>query len=105
MRELVDRLADLKWFAMKPVATLSAFLGGSVAMTIAWGGHELPVYPSFYPHEIEIRTLAPELAPAALGDARIHAYVGRGERFSSAPPGGNGTVETLGAFVMSPVNP
>ncbi len=105
MRELVDRLADLKWFAMKPVATLSAFLGGSVAMTIAWGGHELPVYPSFYPHEIEIRTLAPELAPAALGDARIHAYVGRGVRFSGAPPEVIGTVETLGSFVMVRVNP
>jgi len=24
----------------------------------AQGGHELPVYPSFYPHEIAIKTIA-----------------------------------------------
>jgi hypothetical protein len=105
MRELVDRLADLKSFAMKPAATLSAFLGASAAVTIAWGGHELPVYPSFYPHEIEIRTLVPELAPAALSDARIHAYVGRGVRFSGAVPEVIGTAESLGSFVMVRVNP
>jgi len=105
MRELVDRLGDLKWFVMKPVATLSTFLGASAAVTIAWGGHELPVYPSFYPHEIEIRTLAPERAPAALGDAIIHAYVGRGVRFSGAVPEVIGTAESLGSFVMVRVNP
>ena len=104
MRELVGRLADLKSFAMKPVATLSAFLGASAAVTIAWGGHELPVYPSFYPHEIEIRTLAPERAPAALDDAIIHAYVG-GVRFSGAVPEVIGTAESLGSFVMVRVNP
>ena len=34
----------------------------AAAVTVAWGGHELPIYPSFYPHEIEIKTLAPEQA-------------------------------------------
>jgi hypothetical protein len=90
---------------MRPLGTLSAFLCAAAAVTIAWGGHELPVYPSFYPHEIEIRTLAPDLAPAALGDARIHAYVGRGVRFAGPPPEVIGTVETLGSFVMVRVNP
>src|SRR5262250_2159039 len=96
----------LTWIvAMKRMGTYIAFLCASAAVTIAWGGHELPVYPSFYPHEIEIRTLAPELAPAALGDARIHAYVGRGVHFSDAVPEVIGTVESLGSFVMVRINP
>ena len=40
----------------------------------ARSGHELPVYPSYYPHEIEIATLAPERAAAAAArrqDARL----------------------------------
>jgi len=85
--------------------TFSALVCASTGVTIAWGGHELPVYPSFYPHEIEIRTLAPELAPTVLGDARIHAYVGGGVRFSGALPEVIGTVESLGSFVMVRVNP
>ena len=50
-------------------------------VTVARGGHELPIYPSFYPHEIEIRTIAPDRAADALRDGKIQAYVGRGPSF------------------------
>src|SRR5215467_15954842 len=90
---------------MKRMSTYVALLCASAAGTIAWSGHELPVYPSFYPHEIEIRTLAPQQAPAALANAEIHAYVGRGVHFSSVPRDVIGTVESLGSFVMVRTNP
>ena len=31
--------------------------GATFMVTGARGGHELPIYPSFYPHEIAINTL------------------------------------------------
>ena len=36
----------------------------------ARSGHELPVYPSYYPHEIEIATVAPERAAPLLLDGK-----------------------------------
>jgi hypothetical protein len=41
----------------------------------------VPIYPSFYPHEIEIRTLAPDQAAQALRDGRVQAYIGEGLSF------------------------
>ena len=90
---------------MKRIGAIAVLLSALAAATVAWGGHELPIYPSFYPHEIEIQTIAPEQAPAALLNARIHAYVGQGARFSGAQPDVIGSVESLGSFVMVRVNP
>ena len=81
------------------------FLTVLAIATVAWGGHELPIYPSFYPHEIEIRTVAPEQAAGALRDAEIQAYVGRGPPFSGVLPDVIGSVESLGSFVMVRANP
>ena len=72
---------------------------------LARSGHELPVYPSYYPHEIEIRTVAPEGAADLLLDGRIHAYVGGEPRFSRAAPDVIRSVESLGSFVIVRVNP
>src|SRR5262249_46262766 len=91
--------------AMKRMSTYVAFACALATATIAWGGHELPIYPSFYPHEIEIRAIAPRQAPAALANAEIQAYVGSGLHFSSAPGDAIGTVESLGSFVVVRVNP
>jgi len=52
----------------------------------ARSGHELPVYPSYYPHEIEIATVTPERAAPLLLDGKIHAYVGSAPHFAAAPP-------------------
>jgi hypothetical protein len=71
----------------------------------ARSGHELPVYPSYYPHEIEIATVTPERAAPLLLDGRIHAYVGSAPRFAAAPPDTIQSVESLGTLVTVRVNP
>ena len=71
----------------------------------ARSGHELPVYPSYYPHEIEIATVAPERAAPLLIDGSLHAYVGSAPRFAAAPPDTIRSVESLGALVTVRVNP
>jgi hypothetical protein len=88
---------------MKNVAAL--LLLAMVIVSVARGGHELPIYPSFYPHEIEIRTLPSPQAADALREGKIHAYVGGGLSFDGAPPEQVRAVESLGAFVLVRVNP
>ena len=86
----------------------SAFIIVTMALTIvtvARSGHEMPVYPSYYPHEIEIATIAPERAADPLIASKIQAYVGRAPRFAAAPPVSIGSVESLGSFVIVRVNP
>ena len=73
-------------------------------VTVAWGGHELPIYPSFYPHEIEIKTIAPDRAAEALRDGKINAYVGQGLSFGAVPPEVR-AIESLGSFITVRVNP
>jgi hypothetical protein len=84
-------------------------LGAGTVLVIiaaaAWAGHELPIYPSFYPHEIEIRTVAPEQAATALGDGKLHAYIGLGLDMAGMPPERVGVIDSLGAFVVVRVNP
>jgi hypothetical protein len=77
----------------------------SAIATVARSGHEIPVYPSFYPHEIEIVTIAPERAAELLTEGKIQAYVGSAPRFAGAPPDSIGNVESLGSFVIVRVNP
>src|SRR5262245_38076402 len=77
----------------------------AATLTVAWGGHELPVYPSYYPHEIELATVAPEPAAALLIEGKLHAYPSGAPRFAAAPPEDVRSVETLGSFVLVRVNP
>ena len=74
-------------------------------VTVARGGHEVPIYPSFYPHEIGIRALAREQAADALLKADIHAYVGPQPHFAGPLPDFVRTVESLGSFVVVRINP
>jgi hypothetical protein len=78
---------------------------GLTIVTVAKSGHEQPVYPSYYPHEIEIRTVAPEGAADLLRAGKIQAYVGQTPAFTGAPPASIGSVESLGAYVLVRVNP
>jgi hypothetical protein len=89
---------------MKGFCPFVILLLAAALVTVARGGHEVPVYPSFYPHEIDLRTLAPEQAPAALRDAKIHAYIGA-LRFPGPLPDAIRTVESLGSFVVVRINP
>jgi hypothetical protein len=60
--------------------------GGVAIVTPAKSGHESPVYPSFYPHEIELLAVAPDRAADLLRAGKIQAYVGNAPRFATAPP-------------------
>jgi len=90
---------------MKRLAATLFILGTAVIVTVARGGHELPIYPSFYPHEIEIRSLAPEEAIQPLRDGKIQAYLGSGLSFAGAPPVDLHAIESLGSFIVVHVNP
>jgi hypothetical protein len=74
-------------------------------VTIARSGHELPVYPSYYPHEIEIAALPPERAADLLAGGKLHAYVGAEPRFATASLEHLRAVESLGSFLVVRVNP
>jgi hypothetical protein len=74
-------------------------------VTMARGGHELPVYPSYYPHEIEIAALPPERAADLLAGGKLHAYIGSEPRFVAAPPEQVHAVESLGSFLIVRINP
>jgi hypothetical protein len=89
----------------------AAFLALPVAVavvagvTAAWSGHELPIYPSYYPQEIRIDTVAEGQAADLLAAGKIQAYVGGVPRFAGAPPDSIRAVESLGSFVVVSINP
>ena len=72
---------------------------------LARGGHEVAVYPSYYPHEIRVESMPPERAAELLGDARLHAYLGPEPGFPGAVPLSVHAVESLGNFVVVRINP
>src|SRR5260370_17085523 len=73
--------------------------------TVARSGHELPVYPSYYPHEIEIATVMPDQGAGLLRDGKITAYGDGPPTFAGTVPESIGAVESLGSFVIVRVNP
>jgi hypothetical protein len=80
------------------------FLLGLVVVSAARSGHELPIYPSYYPHEIQIQAVSPEQAAGLLPGGKIQAYIGRAPRFDGAVPEAVAAVESLGSFVLVRVN-
>jgi len=85
----------------------AAALAGAVLLAAkgAWGGHELAVYPSYYPHEIRIETVAPAEAPGLLQNAKIQGYIGAAVRFPGTPPKAIRAVQSLGGIVTLRFNP
>ena len=78
--------------------------GAAVLGTMARGGHELPVYPSYYPHEIEIRTLSPDRADNELRKGEIRLCQRRfGPRRGTAEQ--IRAIETLGSLIVAHINP
>jgi hypothetical protein len=71
----------------------------------ARSGHEQPVYPSYYPHEIEIAAVEPQQAAALLRAGKLHAYAGAAPDFGGSPPEAIGSVQSLGAFLVVKVRP
>lgn len=90
---------------MKARRAIGAALAAGLAAGAARSGHELPVYPSYYPHEIEITSVAGADAGKLLRAGKLHAYVGGAPAGLSAAPKVIGTVETLGSLVVVRVNP
>jgi len=82
---------------MTRVGVIAIVLGALAIAGVARSGHELPIYPSFYPHEIDIRAVAPEQAADQLRQGKIQAYVGRELSFPATPPAEIGTIESLGS--------
>lgn len=74
------------------------------AATVARSGHEVPVYPSYYPHEIELAAVAPERAAQLLLAGKIQAYVGQTPHFAGSPQATIGSIESLGSFVLVRIN-
>jgi hypothetical protein len=89
---------------LRALAILLILVVGAVA-TPAEGGHELPIYPSFYPAEIEVTTVDPPAAARLLPKGGIHAYVGAEPAFAAPPPSSVGSVASLGGFVTVSVDP
>jgi hypothetical protein len=90
---------------VKPLSLLAALAATLAIATLARGGHELPMYPSYYPHEIAIETIPPERAARLLLENKIHAYLGPQPPFSADVPASIRTAESLGSFVIVLRNP
>lgn len=90
---------------MKNVARVLFLSVSLTVLTPADAGHELPVYPSYYPQEIRIQAVDPTSAAALLQDARIHAYLGGDAIFEGKLPGTVSDVEFLGSFLVLTANP
>jgi hypothetical protein len=90
---------------MRKAEALAIFLAVWAAAMPAESGHEWPIYPSFYPSEIEIEPVAPARAARLLPEGGIHAYVGGEPAFAAAPPASLASIRSLGAFVVVSVDP
>jgi hypothetical protein len=89
---------------MKRSTPLAASLVAAAIAGAVWAGHEFPIYPSFYPHEIRIAAMTPDEAGAGLAANKVHAYLGP-PPFSAAIPESVKPIDTLGALVVVRVNP
>jgi len=90
---------------MNRYVTFGILLSALAVIGPARSGHELPVYPSYYPHEIEIRTVAPEAAESLLQQSGIHAFLGSEFHLSGSAPDLIAAVESLGSLVTVRINP
>ena len=82
----------------------AALVAAAFAATLAWAGHELPIYPSYYPHEIDIQTVAPERALDLIERGQIQGYIGA-VSYPAQLPDSIGTVESLGSYIVVALNP
>jgi hypothetical protein len=91
-------------FPVKRPLLLAVPVAAAIVFALAKAGHEFPVYPSYYPHEIRIEAIAAERAAALLKESKIHAYIGGGPSMHDAPSESIQAAESLGSFVLVRVN-
>ena len=80
-------------------------ISGLAVLGPARAGHETPIYPSYYPQEIQIQPFDPAAAGRALGEGRIQAYVGTRPAFPGGPGEAIRYVESLGSYLVVDLNP
>ncbi|PYO01239.1 MAG: hypothetical protein DMD91_08620 [Candidatus Rokuibacteriota bacterium] len=85
-----------RWIA--PAALVLSIVG------VAWAGHEITFYPSFYPQEITVRTAAPGVAAELLKKDALHAYIGADPFGAAKAPSEITHVESLGPAVVLTFN-
>lgn len=90
---------------MNKLGPLLFFVVSLALAPAARGGHEPPIYPSYYPQEIRIEPLDATAAAAALLENRIQAYVGGAPAFAGAVPEFIDFVESLGSYLVLRLNP
>ncbi|HET8576854.1 MAG TPA: hypothetical protein VFO18_07140 [Methylomirabilota bacterium] len=74
-------------------------------LTPAEAGHELPVYPSYYPQEIRVEAVDPAQAGARLADASIHAYLGAEPAGKLPGPDTVSAIESFGSYLVLTFDP
>ncbi len=90
---------------MRWKGALAVLLAAMLAAATAEGGHEWPIYSSFYPSVIGVETVDPASAAQLLPKGDMDAYVGdTPPAFTGAPPSQVASFESLGAFVMVSVS-
>ena len=52
----------------------------------AEAGHEMPYYPSYYPQEIRLQVIPPDLATTFLQGNTLHAFIGAMPSFGETTP-------------------
>ena len=90
-----------------PIVRRAAIIATSIISLVpaARSGHELPVYPSYYPHEIEIARVDPSAASRLISDGKMHAYVGPIAEFAAGRPDAINAVASLGSMLIIKLNP
>jgi hypothetical protein len=67
---------------------------------VAFAGHELTFYPSYYPQEITVRFVAPGAAAALLRKNALHAYVGADPFADGTAPAETRWADSLRGWVV-----
>src|SRR5215472_9868078 len=83
-------------------ALLSLFF--SFLLTPAWADHALPFNPSFYPHEIQIKTVDLLSAKRLLSNNSLHAYIGGNPLPGGETPPHLGYVESFDSYLVATFN-
>jgi hypothetical protein len=76
-------------------------------LTPAAADHDIAYFPSFYPQEIRIEVLDPDVAAREFSHPRdpLHVYIGAAPRFAGDAPAHVKSVVSLGSFIIASVNP
>jgi hypothetical protein len=90
---------------MKKLGSLLFLVAALVVFTVTYSGHEVPIYPSYYPQEIRIESVDPQAAGRLLREAKIHAYVGDEPASVRAVPKSISYVASLGSYLVLTLNP